>query len=406
VRLSLTDAAGRAHVAPKTLKAWHAAGLISAVSVGRRGVSWRFDAETLERELADLPRCAYRDGCDRPVAEEGTGCQAHRLAVAGNRPSPELVEELARRNRKHEDRDYFCEAVGADGEVCGRKLAERKGWRIAQRRREGDDGILRCPSCAAVNRHKKRPLYGRARAEAEASGLVAGLDELAGRLPAELRCTPGSVSNHIRAGGLSTTTHGRLHVINPDEIPSYVDWLRKLHEQERRKRSESRKAFVATEAGQAHQARVMAAMRRFHSASTTALFGEGLVPTKVAAGLLYRAPTTVRRGFALERRQFGGLVRLGVDARVVYERADDKHLARSKLAKALAVRNGTSQFGRARKLSKDEVALALSLRLADPAKWGWGKLTDRLNEDRSPNNPVTRPTVRAAVLRELQPLQL
>jgi hypothetical protein len=145
--LSMIAVATRAHVAPDTVKPWHAAELISAHEVGCPGKAWRFDEATFDREVAALPRCAYSGGCDRPVAEAGTACGVHRLAVEteGRPRDAEVVEKVARSLRKYQDGAYFCEA-------CGRLLKEGKGWRIAQRKAK--TGEVLCRSCA---RQKVKP---------------------------------------------------------------------------------------------------------------------------------------------------------------------------------------------------------------------------------------------------------
>lgn len=324
MRLSLIDAAEHHHLAPKTLKAWHRAGLISALEVGVPGKPWAFDAETLDREIAALPRCAYRKfddstqltvRCGRPVGEAGTGCRTHRFAVAGNKPSPELVAELARRNRKFDDGEFHCDD-------CGGLLTERKGWRIAKRRAESDDGVLRCRSCAATHRHQTKPYSkGRWRACPSCGG---GPDWW----------TPWQEAN---------LTHcARCFQSAPDV---------------REKRREARLEFLATPEGQAAHATALHGAQAVHGASTAALPAVGLVPAKQAAAivapLIGYSPSTVLQSLKTERLEPNGLPRLGVHPRDVLDvnvsgttldAATRKRLG-GQLAKLQSVHNGT-EFGK------------------------------------------------------------
>jgi hypothetical protein len=237
--LSLNAAAARARIAPKTLKAWHAAGLVSAASIGRRGVTWLFDETTLDRELRGLPRCSYRRvdeaggltvRCDRPVAEPGAACQRHRIALAAATEDEAArkarIDKSAATQRKHEDGVHYCEAEG-----CRNELREQNGWRLEQRRRqlarsrEDGDARLLCGSCAAKRRHEERPIYGEAKSKAEAACAIVGLDRVAAVLPREYRRSPGAVRLHVEAGGLVTMREGWVHVVLKDEIPPYLDWL-------------------------------------------------------------------------------------------------------------------------------------------------------------------------------------
>ncbi|HEX3849514.1 MAG TPA: hypothetical protein VHW01_01030 [Polyangiaceae bacterium] len=94
------------------------------------------------------------------------------------------------------------------------------------------------------------------------------------------------------------------------------------------------------------------------------------------------SPAALRKGKAtLERRKFGKLTRLGVNAREVKDASSDKH-ARGKLAVPLAALNGTARVGRPSGLSGAEALLASELRSADPSLWSWRKLAAVLNDQR------------------------
>ena len=283
--------------------------------MGRKGIPWWLDQETLDRELAALPRCAYRDGCDRPVAEAGSGCQAHRLAVSGNRPSRELIDELARRNRKHQDGEFRCEG-------CRVLLEERRGWKIAKRRAGSADGVLRCRSCAARHRHQTKPYSkGRWRACPSCGG---GPDWW----------TPWQESN---------LTHcARCFQSAPD-----------VREQRRQARLE----FLATPEGQAAHAAALTGAQAAHGASTAALPAEGLVPAKIAAAMvapeLGYSPHTVLHALETQRREPNGLSRLGVYPRDLLDvnvngvqlGADARRRIGGRLNKLQSTRNGT-EFGK------------------------------------------------------------
>ena len=118
----------------------------------------------------------------------------------------------------------------------------------------------------------------------------------------------------------------------------------------------------------------------------------------MSAALLYRSPGGLRSVVTLEPRKLGRRrrVRLGVSARDVLKLSPDKHDARSKLAKPLAVLNGTDRVGRPRALSDAELEIVVSLRAADPVTWSWRKLAARLNEERVPEKEVSYVTVKRA----------
>lgn len=278
----------------------------------------------------------------------------------------------------------MCEVPG-----CGKVVRDRERWRHARRRAKDPDGLLRCASCAAKLRHRHRPIYGEVKLEAATTRRLAGLEAIAAALPDELRCTSTAVLGHIRAGGLVTQRVGWIHVAMVDQIPPYIDWLEERRREERRKRSESLRAYVATPAGQAHQARILTQLQAFHKRDVpAALAGDGLAPTKVAARLMGRSPTGLRSAGMLERQEFGRVVRCGINARDVLRLSVDKHVARSKLAKALSVLNGTDHYGRRRALSDAELAMVIELRAADSVTWSWRNLAEKVNLDRPSDLPA------------------
>jgi hypothetical protein len=345
--LGLVAASRRVGVDFRTLKAWHAAGLISALEVGRAGKAWRFDAAIFDREVAALPRCAYSGGCERPVAEAGVGCNDHRLPVeTEGKPRPtEIVEKVARALRKHRDGDYFCEA-------CGALLKERKGWRIAKRKAEA--GEVLCRRCA---RRNVRP-WSKGR----------------------WRYCP-------TCGG------------GPDWIMPFQEEVTHCHRcfrsapDVRAKKSEARRRYLATPEGSAAQELALQSAWAFTTTTTAALLNEGLAPTQMAAELLYRAPSNLPSVVTLERREFGRRVRLGVNARDVLKLSPNPD-ARRILSKPLAVLNG-SDPGRPRALSDAELAMVVELRSADPITWSWRKLADKVNAGRPPGaNRVTHMTIK------------
>jgi hypothetical protein len=260
--LTQLEAAERHQIAPKTLKAWHAAGLISALRVNKHGNPIAFDEATLDREIAELPRCPYED-CDRPVAEEGDGCKFHRLPmkIKGKPRDPETVAKIAAALRKYEHGDFFCEERLENGEVCGRKVKERRGWQIAKRRRKGG-GILRCASCAAK---RQQPKHARAKADIEAAGGTATLEGIAAALP--FPRSAASVANDIVRGGLPATRQGWLYVaeLTEDTLQPYIEWLDVLHENERAKRSASLKEYIATEAAETHRTKLVTKQKEWRA---------------------------------------------------------------------------------------------------------------------------------------------
>ena len=300
--LSMISAATRAHVAPDTVKAWHAAGLVSAVEVGKPGKAWRFDGATFDREVAALPRCAYSRGCNRPVAEVGTACHAHRLAVEieGKPRAAEIVEKSAAGNRKYQDGDYFCQS-------CGGLLKERSGWAIA--RRKANAGAILCGSCAAKRRHQEHP-YSKGR----------------------WRYCP-------------TCGEGPDWVMPFQEEVAHCSRCFRSAPDVRAKKSESRRRYLETPEGRAAHELALQSAQAVHAASTAALRAEGLVPMREAAEKTFRAMTTLRSGkFTLEHREFGGLVRLGIPAPelgdAVYRESGNKGIY-GKLNKPLSALNGT-----------------------------------------------------------------
>ncbi len=306
--LSLTDAAQRIQVAPKTLKRWHADGVVSATAVTSRGP--RFAVEALDREIAALPRCYYRKvdesqgltvTCGRPVAQEGAPCGRHRLAVATKAESAaarrERTSKAAATQRKY-DGDGRCEVPG-----CGRALGETQSWRLARRKANDPEGLLRCGSCAAKLRHQRKPYCkGRWR----------------------LCPTCGGGPDWWQPWQEERFTHcGRCFRSAPDV---------------REKRRRARTSYIETPEGQVAHAVALSNARAFHGASTAALAGEGLVPLKQAAEMLgphvHYAPSSVAHSLPAERREFKGLTRLGVRADDVLEAAPTG-AARQQLGRAL-----------------------------------------------------------------------
>lgn len=151
----LIGAAQRVRVAPKTIKAWHAAALISAVSVGWRGVAWLLDQQTFDREIASLPRGSYTGGCNRPVAEEGAACREHRLArrsrTRAKRPPGahrQLRTDTAEVQRRRTMRSRRL----------GRARTRAPELGLARRKANDLEGLLRCASCAAKLTVQEKPL--------------------------------------------------------------------------------------------------------------------------------------------------------------------------------------------------------------------------------------------------------
>jgi hypothetical protein len=132
--------------------------------------------------------------------------------------------------------------------------------------------------------------------------------------------------------------------------------------------------------------------------TTAALLDMGSVPISAATSLVYRSPAGLRSVVTPERHQLGRRAhgRLGVNARKVLQLSTHKD-ARRKLSKPLAVLNGTEHHGRPHKLTDAEVAIAVHLRCADPARWSWRNLADHLNEKRPADDPVSHVTVSTAV---------
>lgn len=96
--LTLSDAAARYDATEDVIRAWHRAGLITAVRVGRRGAAWEFDETVLDREVAQLPRCVHAR-CDRPVAAPGASCHEHRRADSAKARSRAEQAQVARRQK-------------------------------------------------------------------------------------------------------------------------------------------------------------------------------------------------------------------------------------------------------------------------------------------------------------------
>jgi hypothetical protein len=139
-------------------------------------------------------------------------------------------------------------------------------------------------------------------------------------------------------------------------------------------------------------------LRAVHDGISATLADQGLVGTNEAAGLTSWSAASLRQGkIALERREFGGIVRLGANAREVLRASPDKH-ARRKLSKPLAALNGTDSVGAPRKLTATELELAISLRAADPKVWGWRTIAAKLNESRGPDQQVSHMTVKRRLL--------
>lgn len=121
---------------------------------------------------------------------------------------------------------------------------------------------------------------------------------------------------------------------------------------------------------------------------------EGLITPDKAAELTSWSPAAVRRlgKVPLVRREFGGVVRLGVNAREVLKTATDSN-ARGKLAKLLAALNGTEHVGRPPALSTAEVAVVVDRRAAGR---GWRTIADELNAARPLAEPVSHMAVKRA----------
>jgi hypothetical protein len=348
--LSQTAAATRARVAPKTIKAWLEAGLISALRIGAgRGSASRFDVEMFDRQVAALPRCAYV-GCDRPVAESGIGCKDHRLAceIEGKPRDTDIVKKSAATNRKHEDRDYYCEAGG-----CSNKLRVTKGWQIEGRRRrlaaEREDGDTRvlCGSCAADRRQREKPYTKRREWQCPTCGFREP------RVPSEMH-------EHCR----------RCY----NDAPGACE-----------KKHDARLAILATPEGQAAHARALAAANGVHRASTARLKDDGRIGTTLASQLTGIPRAKLSDVLMLQPHAFAtsddapGILRLSADPETVKALATDKRLAGAMLSKPLAVRNG-HRSGRAAALTDAEFELAARLR--SEKGFGWRKLAKRINDER------------------------
>jgi hypothetical protein len=321
---------------------------------GDDGLGWRaagvhsvaFDQEVLEREIAALPRCAYSKGCNRPVTQEGGACKKHVLAVSieGKPRDRDVVEKVARSLRTYQDGDYFCEERLENGELCGRKLREWRGWRIAKRKASAEDGVLRCASCAAKRSNREHP-----------------------RSKGRWRLCP-------------TCGEGPDWVMPHQEHIQHCRRCFRSAPDVRALKREARSRYLATPEGSAAHDVALQHAHTVTRAATAALLDEGLVGTRLSAQLLYRSPTSLRSVVGLERREFGSVVRLGTNARDVLRAAPDKD-ARRKLAKPLAVLNG-ARHGRPPALSDPELRLVAELRAADPDRWSWRVLAAKVNESR------------------------
>jgi transposase len=149
----------------------------------------------------------------------------------------------------------------------------------------------------------------------------------------------------------------------------------------------------------ADSAEIWERTKRRHATIRATLDAQGLASPVLAASLTNWSTAAIRRleKLPLERREFGGLVRLGVNAREVFAASTDSN-ARRKLAKLLAALNGTERVGRpSAELTPCELELVARLRAEG---LGWRKVRDELNGQRPPERALSHVTVQSAFERQ------